>query len=373
MPVRRIATPRPGFEDESDDNKSDEEYFRPKSNYNYFWLANAACLLSHAISGGGQVVGKISGTRAQPLFFYVIRSAASSLFFFATAAFFRDSRHVSLAIPRCDWCQVILTSVGMFVGQAFYIVGLKLSSAIDASVWQPSQPLFTLLFAIAMGMEAPTFRKVSGVFLAFAAVSFLTVSEYLSSSDSSTKATAYVHVLFFCNCMGTPVQTLAMKPLLKKYSTPLVLAWCYSLAGLLHLGGATYFNSSQELLDIMCPPPTQSCGNGWEVDLSAVGGLIYFVVFNGILAYWLNAWASKHVDGSNVSGYAVMQPVTAACLSFLVIKVTSPPHYYLRMPTQVHLVASIGIFAGLMLMVSDSDTKGDSTAPAVKASKSKSK
>jgi hypothetical protein len=97
----------------------------------------------------------------------------------------------------------------------------------------------------------------------------LTVSEYLSNSDSSAKAPSYVHILFFFNCMGTPIQTLAMKPLLRKYPTPTILAWSYSLAGLLHLCAAAYFNSSTELLDIMCPPPAQSCGNGWEVDLSA--------------------------------------------------------------------------------------------------------
>jgi len=76
----------------------------------------------------------------------------------------------------------------MGFGQAFYIVGLKLSSAIEASVWQPTQPLFTLVFAIALGMEKPSLHKVAGVLLAFAAVSFLTLTEYLSATTTRDAA-----------------------------------------------------------------------------------------------------------------------------------------------------------------------------------------
>jgi len=40
-----------------------------KTHFSYFWLASAACALSHVINGIGQVL--ISGVQIQPLFFYV--------------------------------------------------------------------------------------------------------------------------------------------------------------------------------------------------------------------------------------------------------------------------------------------------------------
>ena len=366
MPTKRVLTPRPGAD--ADDDEYDEYDRRKRRQPDYFWLANAACLLSHAISGGGQVVGKISSARTQPLFFYFIRSTASAIFFFMTAMCFQR-RSRSLGLAGKDWAQLCLTSVGMFVGQACYIVGLKLSSAIDAAVWQPSQPLFTLVFAIAMGMEVASLRKVSGVLVAIAAVSFLTWSDYIQASQPA-QAGQPVHAIFFFNCLGTPVQTLAMKPLLQKYPTDLVLAWCNAIVAIMYMAASIIVSSSPPLLDIMCPPPDQSCGNGFEVDLSAVGGLLYFIVFNGILAYWLNAWASKHVDGSNVSCYAVMQPVTAACLSLLVIFLTDPPHYNLRMPTYVHLIATVGILLGLLLLISDHRSGGRSGSGSNKKPKS---
>ena len=56
-------------------------------------------------------------------------------------------------------------------------------------------------------------------------------------------------------------------------------------------------------------------------------------------------------------GIAVIQPVTSAFLSFVVIQLTEPPHYHLRMPTQVHLLATAGIFAGLVVMISEAKDK----------------
>ena len=69
------------------------------------------------------------------------------------------------------------------MGQFLFLVGLKMSSAVTASVWQPSQPIWTLLFAILMGRETANRYKVGGVLLAFLGCLFMKVATENSSSS----------------------------------------------------------------------------------------------------------------------------------------------------------------------------------------------
>jgi drug/metabolite transporter (DMT)-like permease len=111
----------------------------------------------------------------------------------------------------------VLCGFAVFVGQFLFIVGLKLSNSVTASVWQPSQPIVTLLLAAAVGREVLSKRKVSGAALAFLGCAFMVVV----GSGSDKEHGAFVpHVLFFGNCLGNPVYLLASKGLVAKQVFP---------------------------------------------------------------------------------------------------------------------------------------------------------
>ena len=45
----------------------------------------------------------------------------------------------------------------------FSILGIKLAGPVISSAWQCSQPIFTLSISLALGWEAPTWRKMIGI------------------------------------------------------------------------------------------------------------------------------------------------------------------------------------------------------------------
>ena len=55
---------------------------------------------------------------------------------------------------------------GIYVGQFLFIVGLKLTTANIAAIYQPLCPVFTVLVALALRMEKFTYAKLVGIVLA---------------------------------------------------------------------------------------------------------------------------------------------------------------------------------------------------------------
>ena len=51
------------------------------------------------------------------------------------------------------WKRFALLGLAVFGNQAGFIVGVKMAGPITASVWQPSQPIFTAALCMALGWE----------------------------------------------------------------------------------------------------------------------------------------------------------------------------------------------------------------------------
>ena len=99
-----------------------------------------------------------------------------------------------------------LQGFAVVMGQFLFLVGLKMSSAVTASVWQPSQPIWTLLIAILMGRETANRYKVGGVLLAFLGCLFM-VAQTSSDDGTGHAVPAWIpNLCFFGNCLGKSVQ-----------------------------------------------------------------------------------------------------------------------------------------------------------------------
>eukprot|EP00041_Stephanoeca_diplocostata_P008672 m.128305 g.128305 ORF g.128305 m.128305 type:complete len:400 (+) comp17428_c0_seq3:768-1967(+) len=252
--------------------------------------------------------------------------------------------------------KVMLCGLAVVVGQFFFLVGLKMSSAVTASVWQPSQPIWTLLMAIAIGREKASRRKVLGVLLAFAGCVFM-VEETHKPNDggAESRIPAWIpNLFFFGNCLGTPIYVLTAKTLTTRLGKPAlwVTAWAYMAATCMLCAITIVVNASPPLLRLMCPPPDELCGNGWEIPSDALWALLYWIFFVSALAYALITWGNQHLEGTTVSAFFALQPVAAAIVSGVIVAVTPPPHHQLHGPGVQHLGA-IGVFAGLYLVITN--------------------
>lgn len=115
-------------------------------------------------------------------------------------------------------------------------------------------------------------------------------------------------------------------------------------------------NNVKPVLDFMCPPPDELCGNGWQIPPGAVWALAYWIVFVSAIAYALITWGNQHIPGSTVSAFFAFQPIAAAVAASLVVKLSEPPHHGLEYPGVEHLVGSLGVLGGLALIISEANT-----------------
>jgi len=194
-----------------------------------------------------------------------------------------------------------------------FIVGLKLSSSTTASVWQPSQPIFTLGLALLLGWETVSVLKVLGIMFAIGGAVFMILFDV---PESELSASITGNMCFVLNCLASSSYVICTKPLLKHYSGLIVCAWAYVSATCFMTVTALSITVNSDSLNFVCP----DCdGDGWQVPTAAIWALCYWVTFQSVGAWGLLTWANKHIDGSVCSAYSVLQPLTSDVLTSILV------------------------------------------------------
>jgi hypothetical protein len=118
-------------------------------------LAHLACIGTQTLFGGGSVVGKLGVSQGNPVLFALIREGTAGPILCIAAFVINRILPEAKHIPR-----FLILGACLFGNQLFFIVGLKLSNSITASVWQPTQPIFTCLVALLIRQERFSVWKV---------------------------------------------------------------------------------------------------------------------------------------------------------------------------------------------------------------------
>lgn len=123
------------------------------------WLVHLGLIVNQMAFGGGSVVGKLGISHFTPLIFALIREGVSGPLLCIMAYFFEGAK----LDFRKHWWRFLITGACLFANQLLFIVGLGLSTSLQASIWQPSQPVFTATIAICIGWEKPGAFKLLGI------------------------------------------------------------------------------------------------------------------------------------------------------------------------------------------------------------------
>jgi drug/metabolite transporter (DMT)-like permease len=132
----------------------------------------------------------------------------------------------------------------LFSGEVFYILGVALAGPVTASLWQPSQPVFTLLFVTCSGLERFRWRRLAGILVTVAGCAGMLVGAVLEAERGSAagRSSFAGNVCLLLNCLSTPVYLIVSRPLLARGYHPVVLAaatfWGASLCFALAVGGS---------------------------------------------------------------------------------------------------------------------------------------
>mmetsp|Transcript_6668 Transcript_6668/g.9749 ORF Transcript_6668/g.9749 Transcript_6668/m.9749 type:complete len:231 (-) Transcript_6668:205-897(-) len=192
-----------------------------------------------------------------------------------------------------------------------------------------------------------------------------TVEQSTSSPDADRTVHLIVgNILFFTNCLCTSLYVILSKRLLLIYDPLYVTAWSYNIAAIFMAITALLASSSTPVMSFLCP----DCASTWGIPSGAFFALFYFIVFNSVAVYAILTWANQYATGTLVMGYSVLQPVTAAFLTFVLLMIGMFPRCSaavigdnnnvgssnaacLDPPGLGAICGMVGVFAGLILVI----------------------
>ncbi|MGH9442544.1 MAG: DMT family transporter [Thermoanaerobaculia bacterium] len=242
--------------------------------------------------GAFPVVGKIALASIPPLPFAFFRVAGASLILAAIAASRKPEAIAREDRPRL-W---LLSFLGVSVNQIFFITGLSLSTAINASILMTTIPVLTLAFAIMARREAADVRKLSGCALGLAgALVLIGVNRFDWRSDLFLG-----DALLLTNAACYSLYLVLSRDLLKKYSAATFIR-------------TTFWMGTGPVLLFAAAPIARMRFS--RVPLVAWICLAAVIVFASVLAYVLNAWALARTHASHVAVFVTLQPVVATSLA----------------------------------------------------------
>ena len=340
----------------------------------------AALIIAQICFGLGGVISALGLPACNPFAFALYREIAagallllavhSSISISSTAT--KSRIQPSPPILR-EWKRFTLLGLALFGNQAGVIAGIKLAGPVAAAVWQPSQPIITAAICMMLGWEAPNARRIGGVILSFVGCASMVIlstrsnarsaddgmdgsDELTSSSSYRLLATLVGHVLFFFNCLCTSLYVLLSKKVLKVYRPIQVTAWSYNIAAIFMVMLAYLSSLSGAAMEFLCP----DCQGTWIIPTGAMWALAYAIVFNSVIAYGMITWANQFATGTLVIGYSVLQPVTAALLTLLLLGLGAFPSCSgsagdttrcLDPPGWGSLIGMTGVFSGLAMVI----------------------
>ena len=248
--------------------------------------------------GGFHVVAKslLGGPAAiAPLAVVGLRVAIATPILVAMA--WRHDRTLGAVPTRRDllWLAV-LGSLGVTANQILFILGLRYTTASNASILMTCLPVFAVAAGALLGIESMGPRRALGIALAVAGALVMVNPMRFSSSGRMGLG----NLLILGNCLSYALFLVFQRPILRR------LPWRTVIAGSFVFGGTAVFLASLPALAGM---------DFKAVPVAAWLGVLYIAIFGTVVAYALNTWAVRRSSPALVAAYGMLQPVVTAALA----------------------------------------------------------
>ncbi|MGN0214138.1 MAG: DMT family transporter [Muribaculaceae bacterium] len=230
------------------------------------------------------------------------RILGGALLFWLIGLFVKPDDNASNSIERRDILPLIFASLLVIgLNQVLIIVGMSLTSPVDASVVCSLTPIFTLIFgAIFMGL-AFTWNKTFGVIIGLAgALIFVFTGQVDAETCVSNPVLGDVACLM-AQVFGA-LYLVCFTRLISKYSLITLMKWMFLISGIAVLP----FSLSQ-MLQV-----------DWtQFTLVEYVDLTFIIIFGTCLAYMLIPVAQRRVEPTVIAMYNYLQPVVAVVFSVI--------------------------------------------------------
>ena len=189
------------------------------------------------------------------------------------------------------------------INQYLFVLGLKSSSPVDASIIATSVPIFVMLLAAIILKEPVTAKKASGVMLGVCGGLLLVFS---SIHGETGNGTLHGDMLMFVNQLMYSVYLVRSKPLTAKYSSVTMMKWMFLFSTLI----LTPFCAGT-----LAEVPTFHADTFSWFQTEALFYLLFGATY---LAFMLIPMALKTIRPTVASMYNYVQPIVASAIAIAI-------------------------------------------------------
>jgi drug/metabolite transporter (DMT)-like permease len=230
----------------------------------------------------------LGGEAVPPSALGMVRMGAAAVFF----QIFARATGGLAPVARRDALRLCgLGVLGVALNQALFLVGLKYTSALAASLLGITIPVFTAAMAFAFRLERASLRAALGIAIAASGVVFLIGVRNIDKGA----------LIIALNCVSYSAYIVLSRGIIQRLGALTVITWVFTSAAILF---APYGGPA---LAASLPSFTS---RAWWL-------LAYIVVFPTIIAYLFNAWALGRSSPTLVTVYIYTQPILAGLLAWV--------------------------------------------------------
>jgi drug/metabolite transporter (DMT)-like permease len=258
-----------------------------------------ALFVAYVIFGLNTPVSKIvlmhGEVSAMALTFY--RFAGAAVLFWLASLFIKKTH-----VPFADILLFMGASLfGILINQMSFVVGLSLTSPIDASVITTLAPILTMILAAFFLKEPITWKKVTGVFIGAAGALLLVLnSNAVGHGHENTSVEG--NLLCILSCLSFAIYLTAFKTLINRHGAITSMKWMFLFA--------TIFASPFCARDVLSV-------NYAEMPTDIYLNIAYVVVLATFVSYLLIPIGQKRLRPTVVSMYNYLQPIISSLVAVI--------------------------------------------------------
>ncbi|MET3195764.1 EamA family transporter [Gottfriedia sp. OAE603] len=251
----------------------------------------------------------VSGTVAQFLFqrsgfspewLVVIRLLISGIILLMLARLKEKKNIVDIWKNKKDMLSLLLFSIlGMLAVQYTYFAAINSSNAATATILQYLAPVMITCYIAIRFKKIPTYKELLAVALALVGT-FLLVTH---GNINELSITGWALFWGLGSAFALAFYTLQPQNLLKKWGSTMVVGWGMLIGGI----SFSFIN-----------PPWEFQGH-WSI--SSYFAVIFIVIFGTLIAFYCYLESLKYITASETSLLASVEPLSAAVLSVIWLKV----------------------------------------------------
>ncbi|MGH9804073.1 MAG: DMT family transporter [Candidatus Acidiferrales bacterium] len=248
---------------------------------------------------GNFLITKVTLRELPPFALLFLRVLLSNLILLALALR-RGSRRPRLLQGDWRWF-ALLGFFGIAMNQLGFTLGVLYTSLAHSSLLVTLTPIFVLLLATRMRMEALTATKVTGMLVSFAGVAVLT----LEHGQGASSATFLGDVISLGSSVAFALYTVYSKQVSQRYDTLGITLFSYAAGFLFVIPLGAW-----ELAEV----------NWVEVSWRAWAGVAYMAAVASVAAYMIFYFALSRISASRVIAFSYLQPVLVTLLGVVFLR-----------------------------------------------------